>query len=357
MIEALEWYQALFKADIWRATQWPVLSLLLITLIWDLKKKFGLPLVLLFAAQILACTYQIYFDYPNEGGFNFHIRLVMAQTLLGTTAAALIVLHAQPRFFELLKQGLILFAIVNSFTMLSNHFQGRVAGGLIPSHAVASSFLACLFPWFLELKQSPYLKIPICLLQALAIFFAGGTTGILCLFVVTLTYFQKINWKWAILSALLLLPGLYFMPKADLSAFWNPTGRLQIWAEALRQWGEGSLYEKFMGFGLGSWEWLFPVRYSRTGSMKDIWLFAHNDFVQVFFENGILGILGLISLGLKLGLRDKSRSLNAIGVGYGLAMLTQSPSRIACFQLLGVYILAEWCRNDSDYLESKAVTK
>lgn len=337
ILESLLWFPHLFQRDIWRASEWPALTLLLCYLVWDLRKIFGLILTFSLQIMIAYSLFLVYFDYAGETQFNFHIRLAMAQALLWLLASSLVLIHAKPKLFDWMRIALMVFAAWNASLMVVHHFQGKTASGLIPSHTIASTFLACSFPFFLrELIPSP-MGYLLCLLQILAIFFAGGSTGILCLIAVCVVYFERM--KFTLISLVFLTPLFILMPKQDLLHFWDTSGRLPIWSEALRQWGEGTVFQKIFGFGTGSWEWLFNARYSRTGQMKDIWLFAHNDYFQVTYEQGLLGFLVLVTIIVNISQKLRTREMRACAVGYLIAMTTQSPMRIACLQILGICLV------------------
>lgn len=326
------------EKDIWRSTQWPALSLLVCYLVWDLIKILGLIPTLIFQLTLVYSLYLLYFDFAGEPQFNFHIRLSMGQAIVWMLSAALVLIHGKRKLFDRMKLGLMIFATLNAALMVVHHFQGKTATGMIPGHTIASTFLACSFPFFLEECTPSLTGYLLCLLQVLTVFLAGGSTGVLCLLAVCIIYFERI--KFTALILLFLSPLLVLMPKEDLQTFWNPHGRVAVWMEGIRQWGEGTLIQKLLGFGTGSWEWLFSARYYRTGQMHDAWLFAHNDYLQVIYEQGLLGFVALVIVMLKVVKRCKDPLSRACVTGYLIAMSTQSVMRIACLQLLGLYWIA-----------------
>lgn len=114
--------------------------------------------------------------------------------------------------------------------------------------------------------------------------------------------------------ALLLLFVMYFF----LNNVWDKFlyARLPVWIESIKLWKQHYI----VGWGQGSFKAVFhnlagPGEYQKEG----IWMHAHNDFIQILFENGIIG-LGLF-LGAIISILRKARGImifSSLLVAYSL---------------------------------------
>lgn len=66
-----------------------------------------------------------------------------------------------------------------------------------------------------------------------------------------------------------------------------PNGRFSVWNATLRAWWDGP---RLFGFGPGSFEAIFPAHFQPKTLAYGDFIQAHNDYVQVAFEYGWLGV-------------------------------------------------------------------
>ncbi|MAE35874.1 MAG: hypothetical protein CMH97_11740 [Oceanospirillaceae bacterium] len=78
------------------------------------------------------------------------------------------------------------------------------------------------------------------------------------------------------------------------------SGRLMIWNQYITTWSEGTLTEKLLGYGPGSWQDYFT-------------LYAHNTFVSALFEWGVVGLAILLFVFFTVLLRLLKISLHPNG--------------------------------------------
>lgn len=97
------------------------------------------------------------------------------------------------------------------------------------------------------------------------------------------------SWKSAVaLLILLALVGGVFYINGSLTEYFNPTHRFEVWKKSIDIWKE----KPMTGQGLGSYRVLFWQRAPEFRS-DGHWAQAHNEYIQLLFESGIIG-LGLM---------------------------------------------------------------
>lgn len=221
--------------------------------------------------------------------------------------------------------GLFAFiALINSLILLC----GGV--GLFHVYSLDTAYIAMCLPILIQgLRRIRLILAGLVLLPVmLAILFKGGTTGVAVMEVSLLTYCALTK---RVPEALWIL-GLGVMAFVAIGAFgfFNPGGRFQEWSHFMTWWIDHS--NILVGSGTGTFEWLSPVIQNRP---KEIYLFMHNDYLQILFEQGILGLT--LALGVVFTAIQKSKDPVVISSIAGIltACVTQSPMR---FWLSGLMI-------------------
>lgn len=119
--------------------------------------------------------------------------------------------------------------------------------------------------------------------------------------------------------------------------FLNPWDRFVEWKRLFEWfWSNANLV---VGTGMGSFEVIGPVVQQAAG-VKKVFLFMHNDWLQILFEFGILGaILTLWVCADALWRARKEPWLFATLCAFGIAMIPQFPLRFSASQILIVLLL------------------
>ncbi len=236
--------------------------------------------------------------------------------------------------------------------------------GVMDNAATDGTFLACVYPALLlkeetyamrnngELKVS-FLKFTFDVLCVViipfSIFVAGGSVGIGCLAVTfALLAFAKIPSlprRIAVSTAIVVVFG-------GLGAwllgnrFLDDNGRIPMWSLAMEFFHSEA--NPFFGFGPGSFIQLMPrvqMAMGRKGGF-DLWL--HSDWLQTYFEAGMIGLgLTLAVFAKAVYLSRKRLWLFLSLISYGLAALAQFPNRLFLFALYGVLLL-HWSYSHDD---------
>ena len=133
-------------------------------------------------------------------------------------------------------------------------------------------------------RRTPWAALP----ALVAIGLTGSTMGILAILVAgTLTIlFMRTRYTGAVLAlvgiVVLVLVERYGARLTDLN------GRMAIWELALRFMEAKDSW--IFGSGFGSWAYLGPKLQMDSGQTTNFFVHLHNDFLQLFFEVGLVGL-------------------------------------------------------------------
>lgn len=124
----------------------------------------------------------------------------------------------------------------------------------------------------------------------------------------------------------------HFYPNA---AAWSFSGRLNIWPYVVEQW----LKRPIIGHGPGSWYGGLPT-YGIPETIPEKWYQAHNDFLQVLPEQGLIG-LAIVIVGLAV-FYHKANKLppvyGALATALCVSALGNFIFHMVCFGLIGAWI-------------------
>lgn len=193
--------------------------------------------------------------------------------------------------------GILLVNVIFCFLQMANHdpvfvaMNKTVQGfprpvGLMRLEAHLGTMAAILGP--LLVIVSPWL-----LIVTLPLFYFGTSSVAIVAFILSMAFvfWGRVPKRTFILAAvLILLAGVYYIVKFDMPGG-NFGYRFHVWFMGLR---EVLTRTMFYGFGIGSWALWAPQTAQQTNSDPLTWLWAHNEYLQVFFELGIVGLIILL---------------------------------------------------------------
>jgi O-antigen ligase len=199
--------------------------------------------------------------------------------------------------------------------------------GLFNASSMDACFLALMLPLFI------YNRFYVAsVLIAAAILFTKSATPIFMFvaygFIVLWYWNKKLLW----LSAVPILLGAIFLKEF----LYYPADRLQVWGDVFPKWV--STFNIWLGSGSGTYKVLGPV-FQTEGVTTSIFYFTHNEYLQIFFEQGLVGLV----LGLWVTGRYFIRSTNPLSKislsGFAVCSLTQYPFRFALTAFLFIYVI------------------
>lgn len=317
--------------DNWRKHQFFGIALISFYTSYLVYKKYGfLEAVFLFYCMISsAFMFQTNIEFWDKA--QFRIETTAAQTYIRILAASLFAL-----FYEQWRnhwQKLIVY-----LTILNCFLISWVTYGIFNASSFDSAMVVCCTP--LLLKHIDSLKI-----KALAIgmiLFAmvrsgNSATAYFSLLGVSLAFVFKLR-----LYGLLFIPAVVgvFATFTNGAQLVNSSRRVEFWDTIMQWWS--NWVNPWYGSGIGSYAWLGPLSQIREGQ-TNLLVWLHNDYLQLLYEGGIIGlILGLV-LWIKylLSAFKKDTWLFCTFAGLSVSMLTYYPFHWFVSQLLILGIMCE----------------
>lgn len=291
------------------------INVLSILLKGSIYYKKGMPIVILF------CLYALISIIWANNDFNSSYFIIILNMLLFTFTFTNTTYDK--KFFDnifkvLVISGLIVsimvvFGIGMSSTTKTYYGETRrtlsVDGANVDNNNLATMLcLQFVAGFFLFLKtrklRNKMIYLSICILMLVAIFYTGSRGSLLGLAASFVVYFFVSKTRHKILklfcAGLLLIFAFYMMvlilPPSVTQRFsiesvlqTGGSGRFDIWKNAMTIFQEASFKDKLLGYGWSSFPFIMESSYN--------WFVAaHNDFVEVLIELGVLGILLYIIL-------------------------------------------------------------
>lgn len=330
--------------DHWRHTQWAGMLLLAFAFISSLNIESRLIKIAVgvFTTQALWIAF---FGHPDFPELRFQLGTVASHGLL----LLLLFLWAlqRPEAYE--KSELIPWlGFVDAVYMVYNRFAIGPYVGMMNNDSMDAAFVAICIP-LIGLFSRPQSKRAMIAtgFMGLVVLLSGSSTGAIILGVVTLfTAYKTLGVstklsKLIIASWAVLIPALLYKLLGE--QLLNPNGRVNAWAGMLGFFQEQPWPTLLFGTGIGTFEWLYPTHQMAMGMRKTLFLWAHNEFIQVLFEHGIIGLSFLVVLVVKmLRLFRNHDSVFAAAIGMVIAMGTQAPFRYFPFQMLVFFFCADY---------------
>lgn len=169
-------------------------------------------------------------------------------------------------------------------------------GGTLGQPTIVSSFIAMLIPITLYLKK--YWAAGV---MALVVILCKGQVAIGALFVSLSFILAFKGKKWAIgvcagIIAISLFLGLGSALNGKIRAFIGDSGRFSQWQQIAKDIKSPIIPElkksyPVTGLGLGAFKYVYHIKH------KNLWHEAHNDYLEILYNTGIIGLfLFLMSL-------------------------------------------------------------
>lgn len=255
--------------------------------------------------------------------------------------------------------GLGFLGLIDSYILLLKWATGHLPWFLMNNPAIDNSFIACCIPGFLEIvmqsKAQKKVRAALWLIApVLVCFIAKTSTGVLGVGVAFSCYFwARSSFKkkpFIYMTCFsLVCAGIAYRMQGEI--LFESMGRFPIWANSFRFWfqqshsSQGPHIIPWVGANLGSF-FMYGPSQQVDAAMKakmtglDVFFWMHNDWLQVLFETGYIGLaLTITTYGIAV-YRSLSRPiLFASLVTFGAVSVTQMPLRHFPFALLLIFFL------------------
>lgn len=248
-------------------------------------------------------------------------------------------------FFGILLVNLV-FCVAQHFNVdpLNKDISGIIVGfpqkvGLMRLSEHLGTLCAILGP--LTTLVSPWLG----LITLPLLYYADNSTALVCLVTAfSFLIYRRYGLRWFVWFLVLTLSvGAWYVICHDM-----PGGsfgyRLTVWQMGIQKVLRSSLY---LGLGIGSWFTWGPQTKQMTTDEPLIWLWAHNEYLQVLFELGLAGFILLI-IYLKNRVLDFKKAVSSLEldclfatfVSLALVSILHFPFHLGRFSVLAVFVLA-----------------
>lgn len=218
------------------------------------------------------------------------------------------------------------FAMINSVCLITG-----LRLGLLDNLALDASLIVLTYPF---LDNRPLKGIA--LLGILCSKSSSGIFGLVAYFLSRIRSLRQAITVTVIVGVLIAIG--YLTQGSEL--LWT-NHRSEIWKESLTYWF-GNIKTQWIGTGLGSFEILGPEIQKSHGATSGFFVYAHNEWVQVLFEQGFIGITLMILFYFKSLINNlRNKDLLSSLVVMGVLSCSQSILRVPLLSILVVLILIE----------------
>jgi hypothetical protein len=191
----------------------------------------------------------------------------------------------------------------------------------------------------------PFAPVYLLLPSLVTILFHHGSTALLIIGaqLIALTVREK-GMRLLIVPCLLVLGLLARLHNIDFT--FNGTERLETYVHFMRDWWSSGWVVRLFGSGSGSFMWISVV----TSNFKPpLFLQLHSDWLQVLFENGIIG-LGLATALFIVAVRRAGNFMLSLVLGFGAFALPYHPLRFFPSMILCAFIFS-WVFEETQTLK------
>ena len=305
------------------------------------------------ASAILMLNYQYVYQRPLPVQYPLQLAAVALDNYVAILLFGMLPFLLDETKFKSILQLLFAAAVFDAFFMLirSVLFGATYCYAMLSNSAIDASFIACLIPCAYHLIQKTdrrNLGILYLTVMLTAIIVTKSSTGIAAVGIATASYLFMEKGVKAIKTiiplALSICGAAYFYLRGELL---NPNGRYGIWRDAFNfYWHET---HRAIGAGVGEFFFWGPQIQLHTGNstgsngQQALFVWMHNDWLQILFELGIVGLVGVVILYsfLLKNSWGKKNYLFPVVCTYGFIALTQMPLRAFPFQILGACLIMQ----------------
>lgn len=317
--------------DIWRIQSVAGFTLLTLFFGYKILKKSNLNTALLFLYCSVSAIFLFQTNFNVYGALHPRIEASSANSFLRLIMLAALMLMTPKNKNDNLIRIVKTLSLIESILVLTFGY------GFMNAGSMSVTAIAITYPlmWVAKNKNKTlnfiYYVTPIASIISL-----GGTTAYACLFASSLVwglYRRSIKEKLITLACTLIIPltGALLIGKDVLESY----DRFQVW-QIFMNWFHANA-NIWTGTGTGTFEWIGPAILDRT---KGVYLFMHNEYLQVLFEQGVIGFALMILVMIQcVHLARKRPAILASIAALSVAMLTQFPFRFFFTQFVAVLLI------------------
>lgn len=217
------------------------------------------------------------------------------------------------------------------------HNNGLTSFSIWDNQSMGASALAILLPFTAGLSKWPHKRFswPYFLFVP-AIVFASSSVAWAALFVgLAAPLILKARIRSTLQLVVVAAIGGWMVLGSKLT---NSDGRFALWRQVWDFWTAN--VNPWIGSGTGTFELLGPHINVSNGNETLLFIWLHNDWYQILFEQGVVGLtLALTCFGFALYRARRDTAVFATVLTFGFVMLAQMPWRYGPSALFGAFVL------------------
>lgn len=312
-------------------SKWLVLLALVIVVLGVQVSKIHWSLAPAFLSSALGSLWV--FGWPNNQFKSYPLtdRLLLQNSALYFLVAVLLfglfLVRSDRRFLRFVLDAFGYLGALNAVCILVQFILG-VQTDLRAGLFLNPSMSICLTATTLPLLSRTHLYRPILALTLLALLATQSIMGA----VVLAAALSALHFRWLLVAGPI---GFLALVGPDFT-----NGRLGLWKLSLSWWLKNS--DVFFGMGPGTASVLLPQVQKDAGYDLGNWyIFLHNDWLQVLWEQGIIGLLSvLLVYAYALWFSQKNSQVFSALVALGVCALGNYPIHLPSHAFLGAVLVA-----------------
>lgn len=345
---------------------------------YRLTKRIHVSAFLLLGFVLFSALLTSFQPFYSQDLISLRLRLVSARSFILVSMLVFFVSTLSAYKTQLFLKVMAVVATLNACVVLALLPQFPTGVGIFNAGSMDTTFIALCLPLHFSLRPEGKTKmfwfwIALVVPCVCAIVLTPGSTAYLVLFAAALGYFlARRKWKWGILAiASISILGILTQGKNLIS----DSGRLRPWGlfmdwffngppknwdtsevlfqenwNAIMQWRVEHSPLVF-GTGTGTFQWLGPTI---QNVHENIFIWMHNEYLQVLFEQGFVGLLLMLWLiGVCLWRVRRRPILLATSFGLLASMLTQFPFRYPLSQLFVLLLVKVIFEETNERIETE----
>lgn len=325
----------------WAWESFAVLAFVGLVACVELKRRTSIYLAL-FAVWCLGSALSIYaWPAPSPYAELAPNYIDLIDSLSSSTVAFAALLGVAVYSLRLTTWGTIfqVLGLVNAAMIIGGRLLGQDPNniGLLSNASMSGCFQVCLLPLY---AMGPTPALFGILLNVVSIFVSARSQPLAGFFLLLILWaFLKRKYRWAVgLAIVAPLVGRLFVTHE----FFSSTGRTTMWPLLMREWWRHGRI--FAGTGTGTFPlWGIMV----TAGTGQAWTFLHSDWLQILFEQGVVGLILALFCFWDVGCRKAPVGRTLSIWIYGAWMVANMPLHFPLAALYGAFLIRLGCNSSS----------